>query len=160
MGLLDLVMEHGGGVVGQLTKKFGISADQAKSVLDRAVPFVKDKLGGNLRLPGTGTALFGKIKAGDYAAFARDPSKLEDDDHVHAQAKGLLGASAEEEEAHVADVARSTGLDPDLVRKMLPHATVATVGAMDADGALEEFNQIHGDLMARLAALGALKKDA
>jgi hypothetical protein len=159
MGLLDMVSEHGGGVVGQLTKKFGVSADQAKQVLAQAVPFIKDKIGGKLRLPGTGASLFGAIKDGDLAAYARDPSKLDDDDDVRAKAQGLLGDPDDDQEAHVAEVARSTGLDPAVVRQMLPHAAVATVGAMDADGSLEEFNQIHGDLMAKLKALGAIKQD-
>jgi hypothetical protein len=160
MGLLDLVKDHGGGVVGQLTKKFGVSADQAKQVLDKAIPFVKDKIGSKLRLPGSGTALLGSIKSQGLAAYAKDPSKLDDDDDVRAKAKGLLGDHDDEQEAHVNEVAKSTGLDPALVRQMLPHATVATVGAMDDDGALEQLLEVQDDLMAKLKSLGAIKKDA
>jgi hypothetical protein len=155
-----MVMEHGGGVVGQLTKKFGVSADQAKQVLDKAIPFIKDKVGGKLRLPGSGASLLGSIKDNDYASFAKDPSKLDNDDDVRAKAKGLLGDHDDDQEAHVNEVAKSTGLDPALVRQMLPHAAVATVGAMDADGALEQLLEVQDDLMAKLKSLGAIKKDA
>ncbi|MCA9679791.1 MAG: DUF937 domain-containing protein [Kofleriaceae bacterium] len=159
MDLTNLIKEQGGGVVGQLTKKFGIGADQAKQALDQIIPFFKKNIAGRLSLPGSGASLLGKIKTGDFKAFAHDPSKLDDDDAVAAKAKGLLGElDADEQEAHVQEVARSTGLDPAVVRQMMPAAAVATAGAMDADGALAEFESIHGDLMSKLSALG-VKKD-
>lgn len=155
MGLTDQIMEHGGGVIGTLTKKLGVGADQVKGALDKIVPFVQKQLGQGLSLPGRGASLLGQIKQHDLKAFASDPSKLAGDDADRHGAALLADLDPAEQDAHVAEVAAATGLDAATVRALLPAAAVATAGAMDADGHLEQILQGQTDLMAKLAQIQA-----
>jgi uncharacterized protein YidB (DUF937 family) len=82
-------------LLGELTKKFGIDGGQAKSALDKILPFVKGKLPG---MGGGNVGLLSQIKSMDL----------------------LHGVPEEEKEAHVQEVAKHSGLDVDTVRKMLP----------------------------------------
>ena len=96
MGLTDSLL-------GTITQKFGISGSQAQTVLDKALPFLKDQLGG-LSLPGL-------------------PSFGTDTSHPDAAAHGAQLVSnipADAHAAHVADVAQSSGVHPDTVKQMLP----------------------------------------
>ncbi len=159
MGLMESIMEHGGGMVGPLAKKFGIPDGAAKSALDQLLPFVKGKLGGSLSLPGRGASLADKIRGANLKAFASDPSKLAGDD-VDGHASGLLDdVDGDEQEAHVQKVARSTGLDPGVIRGLMPAATVAAAGALHADGHLDAILKGQQDLIAKLAAIAADAKD-
>lgn len=159
MGLMDTIMEQGGGMVGPLASKFGIPSGAARSALDQIIPFVKGKLGGGLSLPGTGTSLADKIRAANLKAYAKDPSKLVGDD-VDQHGNDLLGGfDADENEAHVQQVAKSTGLDPGVIRSLMPAAAVAAAGAMDADGHLDAIQQGQQDLIAKLAKISADAKD-
>jgi len=96
MGLTDSLL-------GTITQKFGISGSQAQTVLDKAMPFLKDHLGG-LSLPAL-------------PSFGGDAS------HPDAAAHGaqlMTNVPADAHAAHVADVAQSTGVHPDTVKAMLP----------------------------------------
>jgi hypothetical protein len=120
MGMID-------SLVGQLTSKFGVSGDQAKGALDKILPFVQGKLGG-MSLPGLPGGLGG---GGDVGLL----SKI-DLHHPTAAAHGsklLEHVDPAEQEAHVQEVAKQTGLDPDIVRKMMP----AAAAALHADGHLD-----------------------
>lgn len=145
MGLQDQILEQLGG----LTKKYGLDASQAKGALDKIVPFLKDKLGGHLSLPGRGQSLVAAIKQQGLADYARDPAKL-----ASADAERLGGALVGQlDGVDAEEVARASGVDVATVRKLLPAAAVATAGAMDADGALEQFLNVHEDVMARIARI-------
>jgi hypothetical protein len=130
-------------VVGSLTKKYGVKPDQAKGVLDKVAPFVKDKLGGK---PKTAA----KARAANLEAYATDPARLagkDADDHGNEL---LADVDPAEREAKIQEIARASGLDPKVVRDMLPAATTATVGAMDKRGAFAHLLQVHTDLQRRL----------
>ena len=128
MDLGDL-FDKGGPVVDALSKKVGVKPEQAKDALSKIAPFVQEKLGKK-----KGTA--DKAAAGNLKGYAEDPSKLGDPDADRHGQDLLDDVDADERERHVQEVARSTGLAPDVVRKMMPAATTATVGAMDKAGAL------------------------
>jgi len=88
MGLTDSLL-------GQLTSRFGISGDQAKSVLDKAVPFLQGKLGGLPSLPGL-------------PSFGGDASRL----YVSGHSSGAHLAGA----ALVTDWQKEFGLPADTVK--------------------------------------------
>jgi hypothetical protein len=147
MGLIDQILDKGGGVVGTLTKKFGIDAGQAKAALEKIVPFIQDKVGGKLNIPGLGGVLASQIKGAGLAGLARDPASLAGDDAA-AKGKALLGELGDDDQdTQVAEVSRLTGLDPAVVRDMMPVAAVATAGAMDADGMLDNFREQHDKIL-------------
>jgi hypothetical protein len=155
MGLSDTILDKGGGVVGELGKKYGIDAGQVKGALDKIVPFLKEKLAGGLSLPGRGTALLGSIKQHDLKGFVSDPSRLGGTDAEQHGNELLDAMDADEKEAHVQDVARATGLPVGQVRSLLPAAAVATAGAMDADGVIDQILGGQQELLARLAQIKA-----
>jgi len=159
MGLMETITEHGGGAVATLAKKFNIPAGAAKSALDQIIPFVKGKLGGGLSLPGRGASLADKIRAANLKSYASNPAKLADLD-TDQHGNDLLGdVDGDEKEAHVQEVAKSTGLDPAVIRGLMPAATVAAAGAMDADGHLDAILGGQQDLIAKLAAIATDAKD-
>jgi len=157
MGLSDQILDKGGGVIGELTKKLGVDVDagQIKSAMDQIVPFLKGKLAGGLSLPGRGTALLGAIKKNDLKGFVSDPAKLGSADAERHGNALLDEMDATEKDAHVEEVARATGLPAATVRSLMPAAAVATAGAMDADGIIEQILGGQQDLLAKLAAIKA-----
>lgn len=155
MGLMDQLTAHGGGAIGALTEKFGIGADQAKGALDKIIPFVKGHLGKGLSLPGRGASLIGQIKGANLKALAADPAAIAGDDAARHGATLLDDLDEGEKEAHVQEVARETGLDPGVVRSLLPTAAAVTAGAMDADGHLEQVLDGQQDLLAKLQQIQA-----
>ena len=86
-------------LLGELTKKFGISADQAKGALDKMLPFVKGKL----------PFLGGGGNVGLLSQIRRDP------DHDH-----LAHVPDHEKDAHAEEVSKASGLSVDTVKQMLP----------------------------------------
>ncbi len=93
-------------ILGELTKKLGIGGDQAKSALEKMLPFVKGKLPGG----GGDVGLLSKIKA----------AQIEGTAPASAPADHLAHVEEHEKEAHVQEVAKHSGLSVDTVRKMLP----------------------------------------
>lgn len=151
MGLMDQLLDKGGSLVGPLASKLGIDPDQAKNALDRIVPYVRDKLASSLS-GGHGAKLVEQIKQRDLKSAAASPSRLTGDavDRDGADLMGEMELDAGERETHVSDVAHATGLPVEVVRRMMPVAAVATAGAMDADGVIEQILAGQRDLIARL----------
>jgi hypothetical protein len=100
MGLTD-------NLLGQLTQHFGIGGDQAKAVLDKALPFLQDKLGG-MSLP----------------SIPGLPSLGHPDAQAHGE-KLLANVSQEDHDKHIAEVAAHAGMPPEQVRQMMPHLAAA-----------------------------------
>jgi hypothetical protein len=134
MDIGDL-FDKGGPVIDTLAKKVGVKPEQAKDALGKIAPFVKEKLAGKKK-PAD------KAEAAKLADYADDPSKLSGAD-ADARGQELLDDIDEQErEAKIAEVARSTGLHPDVVRNLMPAATTATVGALDKKGVLKHLTEL------------------
>src|SRR5687768_14095200 len=103
MGLQDQILDQLGG----LTKKYGIDASQAKGALDKIVPFLKDKLGGHLSLPGRGHSIAAAIRGKGMKSM-----ELASDDAERAG--GELVGQLDGVDADA--VARATGVDVAMVR--------------------------------------------
>jgi hypothetical protein len=108
MGLTD-------NLLGQLTQHFGLGGDQAKAVLDKALPFLQDKLGG-MSLPGL-PSLPG-LGGGSH------PDPMHPDTQAHGE-KLIASVPAADHEAHIAEVAAHAGVPPEQVRKMMPQLAAA-----------------------------------
>jgi hypothetical protein len=83
-------------LLGELTKKFGIGPDQAKSALEKMLPFVKGKLP------------FGGGGGGDVGLLSQ----------IHRD--HLAHVPDHEKDAHAEEVSKASGISVDTVKQMLP----------------------------------------
>jgi len=135
MGLLDQI--QGSGVVEQLSKKLGISPEQATKVLSEIVPRLRSNLLGKIGIGG-GESLAPLVAQIQQEIAKRTAAIDLDDDDAPAKAQGLLGSALpdDEQDRTAEEIARAAGVSPDVVRKIMPHAAILTARGLEADGQL------------------------
>lgn len=125
MNIVETLMSSAGtGVVDQLAKQFGVTGDQAGSVLSAVVPMLagtlQDKVSG-----GEGAGLMSMITSGALGKFAANPGLLNSPEAA-TQGQSMLSqifGGQKAVDGIAAKAAETSGVGPSLMQSMLPILT-------------------------------------
>lgn len=134
MNLLQTLLEADGGrVVGQLSRQFGLDETQTDAALRNLVPALAGGVKHNLAQAGGLEGLLGALQSGHHDRYLDDPSHLgraatiEDGNAI----LGHLFGSKDVSRQVATKAAARTGLDPSLLKQMLPVLATMVMGAMN-----------------------------
>jgi hypothetical protein len=141
MNLLDLLLQSlGGDAVGRISAQLGIDEATARRAIQAALPLIITALAQNASSPQGADSLYQAL-ASDHDGTLLDnvPSYLDHPDTADGQA--ILGhVFGEQESAVVNQFSAQTGLDSDLLMKLLPilaPIVLAQLGKQQRDGGLD-----------------------
>lgn len=133
MNLLEALMAaQGGGAVKQLGQQFGLGDDQASAALSALVPALAAGLAKNATREGGLDGLTQALSSGRHGSYLDDLGSLMRPETV-ADGNGILGHILGTKDASrqvAAQAAASTGVGPDVLKKMLPVVAAMVMGAM------------------------------
>jgi hypothetical protein len=133
MNILDtLLNSQGGDALKQVGSRLGLDPSSTEAVLSRVMPALAGGVKQNLTKQGGTEALTHALEAGNHERYLDDPSSLQDDRAV-SEGNAILGHlfGSKEQSRNVASrVAGDTGVDSDIIKKMLPIAAAALMGAL------------------------------
>lgn len=129
MDLIETLMGSAGStIVGGLAKQFGVSPDQATSVISTIIP----ALAGGLKAKvdaGAGSGLLDLITGGNLSKFANDPSMLSSPAAVETGRNLLTQLFGGGDLTNLATgVGEKTGVGSSIVQSMLPVLATAFMG--------------------------------
>ena len=157
MNILETVMGAGNGAaVNQVAAQFGLRPEQASAAIGALMPALAGGLQQNMSSPDGLAGLVGAITGGGHAAYLDDPSTLADP-ATTADGNGILGhvfGSKEVSREVAARASQTTGIDPSILKKMLP-----VVAAMAMAGLARQSRKggiATGDNRAAGAGIGAM----
>lgn len=134
MNLLQSLLEaNGGQLVGQLARNFGIDETQAGAALNQLVPALAGGMRNNLGQQGGLESLLGALQRGQHGRYVEDPALLGQPDTV-ADGNAILGhlfGSKDVSRQVAARAAAQSGLDPSLLKQMLPVIAAMAMGALN-----------------------------
>jgi len=138
MNLLEsLLNDNGGAVVREIARNLQLPEGEARSAIEQLTPALTRGLSRNAKQPGGLEGLFGALQSGGHERYARDPDLLGDPDTV-ADGNAILGhiLGSKDVSRNVAGrAAQETGLDPSILKKMLPLVAAATMGQLGQQSA-------------------------
>lgn len=133
MNILEALMAaQGGGAVKQLGQQFGLGDDQTNAALSALVPALAAGLARNATREGGLDGLTAALSGGRHGSYLDDVSSLSRPGTV-ADGNGILGhilGSKDASRQVAAQAAQSTGVGPDVLKKMLPIVAAMVMGAM------------------------------
>lgn len=154
MDLMSLILKAGNGqVLQQMATQLGSNPEATQTALSQVV----GALGKGVAQTASSGGLRGLVKAlgsGTHSRYLENPSTLGQADTI-ADGNGILGHILGGKEASVAlagQVAGNTGMSQDMVKKLLPMAAAAMMGA------LSKSTQGGQALASQLGGLGAVNK--
>jgi hypothetical protein len=138
MNLLEsLLNENGGAVVREIARNLQLPEGDARSAIEQLTPALNRGLSRNAKQPGGLESLFGALQSGGHERYAKDPSLLGDPRTV-ADGNAILGhiLGSKDVSRNVAGrAAQQTGLDPSILKKMLPMVAAAAMGKLGQQSA-------------------------
>jgi hypothetical protein len=162
MGILDVLLSSAGsGAVKQVGQQLGIDDSALHSVLAQIVPALTGGIAQNAARSGGLDALRSALQGGDHARYLDDPSSLKAESAVLDGNKilGHLLGSKDASRSVAGQVSAATGIDPNLIKKLLPVIAAATMGALSKETAsgkkLESSGASGVDLLSSLIGSGA-----
>lgn len=136
MNILDLISGAAGGqVVGQIAKKLGISEPLALAAATALLPALTRGLQRNATSTGGLDSLLGALKTGNHQRFVDEPETLATDETIE-EGNAILGhvLGSKDVSRNVAgNAAQQTGLDPAILKKMLPMLAATTMGTLSKE---------------------------
>jgi hypothetical protein len=133
MDLFESILgANNGQAVSQIAKKVGIPESMARKGVEALAPALQRGLQRNTKRPGGAEALAGALKSGNHARYIDDPRTLDKDDTI-ADGNKILGhifGSKDVSRNVAGNAANSTGIDPALLKKMLPMLGAVAMGAL------------------------------
>lgn len=133
MNLLEAVLGAGNsGAFRQMAQQCGISEAAAQSAAAQLVPALARGLGRNAGQAGGLESLLGALQSGNHTRYVQDPALLASEQGV-ADGNGILGHILGSKDASrnvAAHAAQQSGLDPAILRKMLPMVAGLVMGAL------------------------------
>ncbi len=134
MNILDMVLQaQNGGATTQLARQFGLSEDQADKALRELVPALSGGIKRNLAQPRGLEDLEGALQRQDHARYYEDAKSLEREDTV-TDGNAILGhvfGSKEVSREVASRASAKSGVDSDLLKKMLPVVAALVMGSLN-----------------------------
>jgi hypothetical protein len=133
MSVLDTILSsQNGAAVQQLAAQFGLGPDQATAALSALVPAIAAGVHQQTQSSDGLAGLVAAITGGQHQQYVNDPSTLSGAGTVQ-DGNAILGhvfGSKDVSRQVAAQAATHTGLDPELLKKMLPMAAALVMGAL------------------------------
>jgi hypothetical protein len=133
MNLLDLVTgNQNSGVVDQLAAQFGLAPNQANAAVGALMPALAAGLQKNMSTEAGLAGLLGALSGGGHASYLENPKSLSDPSAT-ADGNGILGhilGSKEVSRQVAANASQRTGIDPAILKKMLPVVAAVVMGGL------------------------------
>lgn len=133
MNLLDVLKTANGGQnIEMLANQFGLSGEQAGSVVSQLLPALTQGLQRNVGQEGGLESLLGALTSGNHSQYLDDPSSLAQPEAVK-DGNGILGhllGSKDVSRALASHVAGNTGISDSLIKQMLPVVASLAMGAI------------------------------
>jgi hypothetical protein len=133
MNMLDSLLNAGdGGAVRQLGTQFGLGPDQAQSALSALLPALMAGFQNNAARDGGLDQLAAALAGGSHQQYLDNPTTL-GDPATTADGNGILGhiLGSKDISRQVAQrAAAQTGIDPGILKQMLPVVAALAMGAM------------------------------
>ncbi|MEZ5319003.1 MAG: DUF937 domain-containing protein [Vicinamibacterales bacterium] len=133
MDLLQTILDAGNGqVVNQLGGQFGLDRDRTVAALEQLVPALAAGVSRNTAQPGGLEHLLGALAGGGHQQYLDDPSQLGRAETVQ-DGNGILGhilGSKDVSRGVATHAAARTGIDADVLKRMLPIVASIAMGAM------------------------------
>ncbi|HXK61957.1 MAG TPA: DUF937 domain-containing protein [Acidobacteriota bacterium] len=159
MGLLDSLFSAGGGqAVSELSRRFGISEDQARSAISALAPAIGGGIKRNASSQEGADTLMRELTSGRHQEYVDDPSRLSRDETVQ-EGNGILGQlfGSKDVSRQVAKRASGqTGLSEDLLKRMLPLVATMVMGSLSRQASasgIQNQQDAQGGLFGMLSSL-------
>jgi hypothetical protein len=133
MSLLKAVLEaNSGGAVKALAQNFGLSTEQTGSAVAKLLPALTAGMKNNAAQQGGLDSLLGALTKGQHEQYVDHPSKLAEQSTITDGNKilGHLLGSKETSRRVASEAAASTGIDSNILKKMLPIVASLAMGSL------------------------------
>lgn len=159
MGLLDQILNaQGGAQLQQLAGKFGVSEHQARDAMAHLMPALAQGLKTNLTSPGGLDSLLAALQGGQHQRYLDNPQELDRPETI-ADGNNILGhilGSKEASRQAAARASEKTGLDPGILKQMLPMLATLAMGALSKQASTGAQGQLQGGTASRGGQAGSL----
>lgn len=128
----ELLNAQGGGVASSLSDKFGLQEDQVRSAMQALVPAIAGGVQRNTREDGGMESLLGALAEGSHDRYLDDPDLALQDDGIN-DGNAVLGhifGSKEVSREVASRAATTSGVDSDVLKRMLPVVASMAMGAL------------------------------
>jgi hypothetical protein len=133
MGILDVLLDSAkSGATDQLASQFGLSGGQTESVLAQLVPALTAGMQKNVASADGLAGLAKALQGGGHQRYLDEPASLADTGAV-ADGNGILGhllGSKDVSRKVASGAASQTGIDADIIKKMLPLVATMLMGGL------------------------------
>ena len=132
MNLLSTILEaQGGGLVNEVAKNLNLNPQQAQGAIQHMLPALTRGIQRNVQQGGL-EGLVGALQSGNHQRYLNDPSLLGQAASVTDGNKilGHILGSKDVSRNVAGHAAQQTGLDPSILRKMLPMLATVAMGAL------------------------------
>ena len=133
MNILETVVGSGNGAaVNQLASQFGLRPDQATAAIGALMPALAGGLQKNMSSEAGLSGLVAAISSGAHEQYLENPRKLADP-ATTADGNAILGhvlGSKDASRAAAAQAGQKTGIDPAILRQMLPLVAALVMGGL------------------------------
>jgi len=133
MNLLETLLQSaGGGALQRVGQQLGINDDQTKDVLSKLMPALTGGIKRNTNAADGVQSLQKALSRGNHDRYLDDPNALSDQatvDDGNSILGHLLGSKQASRDV-ASNVAAETGIDASIIKKLLPIAAAATMGAV------------------------------
>ncbi len=160
MSLLQTILgNQGGATVMEMAKKFGIGEDATQSVLGKIVPALSQGLKKNVSTESGLESLLGALSKGNHQKYLENPQSLGEESSILEGNKilGHLLGSKDVSRNVAGHVAKETGQDEGIIKKMLPMVANSLMGALgqqsSGTGMLSSLFSNDGDSGSKLGLL-------
>jgi len=137
MNLVQTILNaQNGAIVSQLAAGMGLDERQARSAVEALAPALGRGIGRNAGSPQGMDALLGALSRGNHSAYIDQPERLTRPDAVD-EGNGILGhifGSKDVSREVAAQAADRSGVDSDILKRMLPLLASAAMGAVAKQG--------------------------
>ncbi len=134
MNLLETILSAGnGGALQQLAKNFNLDESQAKGAIGALMPALTNGMKKNAATPDGLQGLIGALQGGNHKRYLDNPQSLSAPETI-ADGNGILGhllGSKEVSRQVAAQAASQTGVDANVLKKMLPMLAAMAMGSME-----------------------------
>ncbi|MGB0907929.1 MAG: DUF937 domain-containing protein, partial [Maricaulaceae bacterium] len=133
INLLDMIMSaENGGAMQHAAQQTGIAPDQAQNAVAALLPAISSALKQNTQTPQGLGGLMQALQGGNHAQYLDNPQSLGQASSV-ADGNAILGhlfGSKDVSRAVAGHAAEQTGIDSDLLKKMLPLVATMAMGSL------------------------------
>lgn len=132
MDILDIVGPQQSAAVGQLAAQFGLEPEQAATALGVLAPALARGLQRNAATPTGLEGLQSALAGGRHQRYVEDPASLADPGTT-ADGNAILGhilGSKDASRAVATQASQQTGIDPAILKKMLPLVAALVMGGL------------------------------